>query len=349
MSNLRPDLKSPVTSCRKYDEQSSKDGHKTWKRHPELYMPDGTMVLCAQDVVFRVYPGLLAKHSDVFNGMTSLSDHLPSVVETYDGQPLVRLPDKAEDLAHFLEATMGINHFQANKPTKFTAAAAVLRLSSKYMVSQLRQQAIEHFRRIIPKDFHEIGKKQTNATVFGDDAPHPFELITLFRECQLMSFLPWAFYHACKEAGFQKLVEGDSRDGKPIRLSDDDQRVALLAWKALRVSVQEIRCDTILSCAPDCKGGCGDSVRLEWLKAGFYGSRSDALNQWGMFKLLATSRDDRARSLTTTGNNQDLSKIQPCSLCSKSWLKKELEARQAVWACLPSFFELPPWQLLVQD
>jgi hypothetical protein len=216
------------------------------------------------------------------------------------------------------------------------------------MVYPLRQQAIEHFRRIIPKDFNEIGKTESYTAVFGDDTPHPFELLTLFRECQLMSFLPWAFYHACKEAGFQKLVEGDSRDARTIRLSDDDQRVCLLAWKALRGAAQAIRCDTILSYAPDCKmGRCGDSARLAWLETGFYGSRSDALHQWGMFKLLATSRD--GRSPTSTGNNQDFSKIQPCALCSESWLKSELGRRQAVWARLPSFFELPPWEFLVQD
>ena len=65
------------------------------------------MVLLANSTVFRVYPGLLSKHSEVFGGMVSLSGHQPENAETYDGCPLVRMPDEAEDLAFFLEATMG--------------------------------------------------------------------------------------------------------------------------------------------------------------------------------------------------------------------------------------------------
>lgn len=83
-------------------------GSDEWKRHPDLYMPDGTMVLLTGDVVFKVYPGLLAMHSDVFKGMTSLSKHEPEEAEKYDGCSLVRLTDDPEDLAHFLRATMGI-------------------------------------------------------------------------------------------------------------------------------------------------------------------------------------------------------------------------------------------------
>jgi hypothetical protein len=86
------------------NEQQSGD----WKRHPKLYMPDGTMVLLANNTLFRVYPGLLSKHSEVFRGMASLSGCQPPNSETYDGCPLVRMTDDPEDLAYFLNATMGL-------------------------------------------------------------------------------------------------------------------------------------------------------------------------------------------------------------------------------------------------
>ena len=80
-----------------------------WKRHPELYMSDGTMVLLASNtILFRVYPGLLSKHSDVFGGMATLSECQPPNAEIYDGCPLVRLSDDAQDLAYFLKMTMGL-------------------------------------------------------------------------------------------------------------------------------------------------------------------------------------------------------------------------------------------------
>ena len=71
-------------------------------------MPDGTMVLLSSDTLFRIYPGLLSKQSEVFRGMASLSEHQPADAETYDGCPLVRLTDDAQDLAYFLETTMGL-------------------------------------------------------------------------------------------------------------------------------------------------------------------------------------------------------------------------------------------------
>jgi len=85
-------------------------GSDDWRRHPELYMKDGTMVLLAGSTVFRVYPGLLAMHSEVFSGMTVLSDHLPEEMEVYDGCALVRLTDEPDDLAHFLRAIMGVKY-----------------------------------------------------------------------------------------------------------------------------------------------------------------------------------------------------------------------------------------------
>lgn len=79
-----------------------------WQKHPELYMSDGTMILLAGSTLFRVYPGLLAKHSNVFEGLTESSSYLPADAEAYDGCPVVRLPDDPEDVAHFLKATMGL-------------------------------------------------------------------------------------------------------------------------------------------------------------------------------------------------------------------------------------------------
>jgi hypothetical protein len=98
-----PPVKGSPPRTHTNEQQSSE-----WKRHPELYMPDGTMVFLTNNTLFRVYPGLLSKHSEVFRGMNSLSDCQPPNSETYDGCPLVRLTDDAEDLAFFLSATMGL-------------------------------------------------------------------------------------------------------------------------------------------------------------------------------------------------------------------------------------------------
>ncbi|HEV7737821.1 MAG TPA: hypothetical protein VGO47_10685, partial [Chlamydiales bacterium] len=52
-----------VVKSRKNTLRVSPVGSEEWNRHPDIYMADGTMVLLADNVVFKVYPGLLALHS----------------------------------------------------------------------------------------------------------------------------------------------------------------------------------------------------------------------------------------------------------------------------------------------
>ncbi|KAF8516079.1 hypothetical protein JB92DRAFT_2788526 [Gautieria morchelliformis] len=313
-----------------------------WKHHPELYMPDGTMLFLADNTLFRVYPGLLSKHSEVFRGMTSLSECHPPNSGTYDGCPVVRLTDDAEDLAFFLSATMGLQSFHHHQPTSFQCAAAILRLATKYMVAPLRGQAIGHFSRIIPTKFDYT--RECYKKVFGDDPPHPFALVSLFRECQIPYFLPWAFYLACNQ-GFDKLVGGASHNDKPIHLSEADRCIALLGWKKLYDTTLHIRRSTVMSREMNCKqGACNDSLRMCWLNTAFHGVRSDAMEQWKPFGLL-----ERYDANTVGTPLPNLPEITPCSSCVASWSILEKKGRVGVWNTLPQTFGLPNWEELRQE
>ena len=50
---------------------------------------------------FRVHSFMLAHHSPIFSDMFALPS--PSIADTYEGAPLVDMPDKAEDLADLLK------------------------------------------------------------------------------------------------------------------------------------------------------------------------------------------------------------------------------------------------------
>lgn len=74
-------------------------------RHPELFFPDGSVVISAQQTLFKVYIGVLALNSEVFRDMFSIaSGTLPADAPTYDGCPLIQMPDEAIDLERFLKA-----------------------------------------------------------------------------------------------------------------------------------------------------------------------------------------------------------------------------------------------------
>ena len=208
------------------------------------------------------------------------------------------------------------------------------------MVAPLRRLAIEHFGRIIPSGFDAIGTEESHGQVFGDAPPHPFALVALFRECQVTYFLPWAFYLACKE-GFDKLVTGASHNGQAVYMSDEDRQIALLGWKKLRDDTLEIRRTTVMSHAPTCKlGECNNTLRMSWLDTAFYRVKSDSLEQWKLFSLLA--RYDGP----TTGQVRQLRDIAPCAMCSASWFVLEKQGRKKVWNDLPGYFGLPLWEVL---
>ena len=76
----------------------------------EFWFEDGTVILAARDVEFRVYGGLLADHSPVLKELFTKHKHPTRPVSFY-GQskamcPIVRLEDSPEDLRHVLRMYM---------------------------------------------------------------------------------------------------------------------------------------------------------------------------------------------------------------------------------------------------
>ena len=69
----------------------------------ELWFEDGTVVLRAGGVVFRVYSGILARHSPFFKNLLALPQ--PANARTYEGCPLIDMEgDSAQDVRDFLFA-----------------------------------------------------------------------------------------------------------------------------------------------------------------------------------------------------------------------------------------------------
>ena len=79
------------------------------KRDEEFWLEDGTVILVARDVEFRVYSGILASHSPVFRDLFA-QDH-PTCNVSMNGKydipcPVVQLSDSPEELRHLLRAYM---------------------------------------------------------------------------------------------------------------------------------------------------------------------------------------------------------------------------------------------------
>jgi BTB/POZ domain len=74
------------------------------RQRSDLWYADGTIILDNGSVQFRVYRGILAANSSVFNDMFSIPQ--PSGEDDLiEGCEVVQLHDSAVDLGHFLRAT----------------------------------------------------------------------------------------------------------------------------------------------------------------------------------------------------------------------------------------------------
>jgi hypothetical protein len=73
------------------------------KRSPDVWFDDGTIILEAESTQFKVFKGILAANSTVFNDMLVVGSNTDNN-EMVENCPVVHVYDTALDLKHFLKA-----------------------------------------------------------------------------------------------------------------------------------------------------------------------------------------------------------------------------------------------------
>ena len=82
---------------------------KHLERDQEFWYKDGTIILIAGDIEFRVYRGPLERHSPVFSDMLSMpqppeSGNKDKEKNKENGCPIIPLSDSPQELRHLLRA-----------------------------------------------------------------------------------------------------------------------------------------------------------------------------------------------------------------------------------------------------
>lgn len=67
----------------------------------DFWFADGTVVLVAQKIAYRVHQSILSRKSSVFEDMFAIPQ--PEKAETYEGCPVVHVSDTADDIEEVLE------------------------------------------------------------------------------------------------------------------------------------------------------------------------------------------------------------------------------------------------------
>ncbi|KAG9007490.1 hypothetical protein FRB94_014345 [Tulasnella sp. JGI-2019a] len=198
-------------------------------RHSKYYFDDGNIILAFEqdNVMFRLYRGLLAHHSQVFYDMLSLPQSVqqplspihpqhmqghsgyntpqqlsrsgtatPRVMEATSSQqevmeagvPVVRLTDRARDFTYLLDVIMGITPEQP--PIDMIEGA--LRISGKYMFDGVRMWATAHIKNRLPTTLEDL-MADPSLSVYGDRTLAA-RVIALAREFELGELVPLALY-----------------------------------------------------------------------------------------------------------------------------------------------------------
>jgi hypothetical protein len=327
------------------------------ERSPDLWFSDGTIVLRAKDVLFRVYGGMLASKSSVFADMFQIAGAAGS--DGIEGCPVVDLHDAPDELLHFLKAlhdaqcvlprscdphTLISCRYYSERTKEFRVVLSVLRLAIKYDAPYFRDHALATFSTQFPTTWDEWHRSCANLNMDLTRNQMAVQLVTLTAEIPLQYMLPSALLILSTGAPVINILDGTPfDDGTRIELPWPVKRQCLLGRSQL-LSAQRAQLFPLLERfgAGAIKSKCAFKNRcradaLNFIKMLNKNSASEPLNllkpRWGGFMFKTT--DGGSRSLF-------------CDRCSDVLAPLYHQQCALIWDKLPSYFDLPSWAELAQ-
>ncbi|KAF9561502.1 hypothetical protein CPC08DRAFT_635317 [Agrocybe pediades] len=214
----------------------------------DFWFGDGNIVIIAGSAAFKVHRGQLERHSEVFSDLFSIPQ--PQEQELVDGCSCVELQDSPSDVFYFLSALYDGLYFKKQRASDFPAIAAVLRLSSKYLVEHLRQRCLSRLAADWPSTLAEWDRRERKSTdesgryVPRDFCPHPILVIELALDMNLPTILPAALYDLSRY-GPSKIMTGTTSPTTAYdRLLSELTGEPLLPERPVRLS-RDLLCRTL--------------------------------------------------------------------------------------------------------
>ncbi|PIL26543.1 hypothetical protein GSI_12301 [Ganoderma sinense ZZ0214-1] len=225
----------------------SDNGQQQFTRHADFWLDDGNLILIAGDTAFRVYQGLLKKVSSVFADMFATGS--ADATETFDGCPVVRLPDHPKDLSDFLQYLMPCSKLTLHDGlpvSDFAELHAAVHLAHKYQCPDVETRALSVLKKFYTPRF-------TNRSSGPYYTPEGFAnrpsmsaaiaAVNIARLTDTPSMLPFALYEACTLE--ERILDGyERRDGSVEHLAHKDLRLCLRARgelaKQLALFIQDV-------------------------------------------------------------------------------------------------------------
>ncbi|KAK7062388.1 BTB domain-containing protein [Favolaschia claudopus] len=308
---------------------SSSASQPELKRVEDLWFPDASLILRAENSLFRVHSSILAARSSVFRDMITFPQPRQpegGEADMVDGCIVVRLHDSATEVEVFFKAIFDSSFFErAPVPVDFSALIGVLRLSHKYDVQYLFRRALSHLDSMYPTSLQTLQDILT-----GETYPH------VYSSCQWEITEHMGALRAASEVGaswllpavYYRITSTFSMELADGRLSIADVQRCLTAQTAFVRATTESHAFLRLLPAPTCR----TPMRCRTAVSAAYGM----LDEW-------SSDQEDCNPLSSwvfycTG--------LPCDTCTEMAKSSFSAVQERFWARLPSIFGLAEWEEL---
>nr|GAT44531.1 predicted protein [Mycena chlorophos] len=307
------------------------------ERAEGLYFQDGSLIIQAENTLFRVYGQHLASHSTFFRDMLAIPT--ADAAESMDGCPFVRAHDSASDMNTFLKAMMYPSFFEPPPATTdFTTVAALLRLSHKYDVEWLLKRALSHMNLAHPTtlDGWYKSRDQIQHISRGCSAEQCISTIVLARSLSLLWLLPMAFYRLGRTISSKPVLEstqlspGDKQrwiDG--TRELDRTYRTTVLRFLSYPVHLQGCKNRDSSICAKLRAAYAVQATNIRLAEAEM--PKTMPLDIWTQTNWQTVEASGRG---------------QICSSCIASMKQAQRLADEECWNKLPHIFGIGDWATL---
>lgn len=305
----------------------------------DLWYRDGSVVIQAGNVLFRVYSGILAQHSPFFYDLFSIPQ--PEHQDLYDGVPVVQVTDLAEDFRVFLIAMLDTSYSAISIDVGVKPLLALLRLSTKYLVHHIRKAVLLTLAKMFPL-MAEDRKAATilrKATSLKENKGWEILAANCLRDHDAPFLLPGALLR-CSTYPYQSIFDSQEIEGVDIHLNDANRRSIILAKPSIDryiyAQISEFCRETQLrGVSKNCttKQACLTARKSIFQKVqdGLYRQKY-AASLLTITRILKSQRDS----------------LNICRHCHEEEEELALEhpILRNLWNDLPGMFKLPPWEEL---
>ncbi|KAJ7062499.1 hypothetical protein C8F01DRAFT_100643 [Mycena amicta] len=329
---MSPTEPSQAPQCTRHASAQPPSDVAQDSRVQELWFKDGTLVIKAENLLFRVYGGLLAKVSPIFESMLEFPQ--PAEEETIDGCPVVELHDTAQDAKCFLQALFDYRFFlPPPERTDWRIVCGVMRLSKKYDVEELSVRALKHLSTAFVMDLDQYPGNPT----FDLNPMGLTHLVRLGRELSIHWFLPAAFYQLCSVAPIGDIVSGVTEGTEHVELSLNDKVLCARGIVNMRLEAGSKICDFLWD--PATVPGCSRPKRCAE-------SRISLRRQVESWRI---NGNGNGTFPLTLWECTDWSRLSVCDACLGAAKLTHAEALCGFWRSLPTKFALQGWDALKRE